>query len=380
VTQGGAGRWRGEAILRAIAGRKLWRAIVAAGVLVVSGGPVGGPAATPPPGPPPGVELAGEAPPDGRLLVLNKTDGTLMVFELPSQKLLATVKVGEEPHEVVTTPDGSDAYVSNVKGKSVSVVDLDSYRILRTIRSPVLDYPHGLGVTADGRWVLLTSEGSHRLVLIDARRGVIARAVTTSQSGSHLVALTEQGRRAFIANRGSDTVTLMSLPDLKVRRNIKVGKGPEGIAAAPNGRFVAVALQGSAQVALLDGGSGDLVATLPVGQTPIRVAFAGRSFTAVVSNRDSNDVTVVDLLARRVLATVPVGRRPGGVVVNPSGTRAYVANNNSNSVSVIALPGYQVQAEIKTGTLPDGIAFVPPRAASRKRPGGSPRGRRGSRP
>jgi len=338
------------------------------------------PAAGGSPGTAPSSDAPGELPAEGRLLVLNKSDGTLMVFEVPSQALLATLKVGEEPHEVIVTPDGRKAYVSNVKSRSVSVVDLDSYKVLRTIRSPVLDYPHGLGITADGRWVLLTSEGSHRLVLIDARRDVIARAVTTSQSGSHLVALIEQGRRAFIANRGSDTVTVMSLPDLKVRRNIRVGRGPEGIAAAPNDRFVAVALQGSAQLALLDGASGDLVATLPVGQTPIRVAFAGRSFTAIVSNRDSNDVTVLDLLSRRVLATVPVGRRPGGVVVNPTGSRAFVANNNSNSVSVIALPGFQVKAEIKTGNLPDGLAFAPARSASPGRAGGSAHRKAGSRP
>ncbi len=312
---------------------------------------------------------------EGRLLVLNKGDNTLMVFDVPSNRLLATVAVGEEPHEVIATPDGRKAYVSNARGRSVSVIDLGAYKTVRTIRSPALDFPHGMGLSPDGRWLLLTSEGSHRLVLIDATRDVITRTLTTTQNGAHMVAMVDRGRRAYVANRGSDTVSLISLPDLKVRRNIKVGRGPEGIAAAPNGRLVAVGLQGSGQVALLDTGSQEIVARLPVGQTPIRVAFAGRSFTVVVSNRDSNDITVLDLLSRHVTATVRVGRRPGGVTVNPSGSRAYVCNNDSNSVSVVTLPGFEVKQEIKAGTQPDGIAFLPLRAA----PGRSKPSARGSR-
>ena len=54
------------------------------------------------------VPGAGAVAPDseGRLLVLNKTDGTLLVLDVPSYQRLATISVGAEPHEVVVTPDG----------------------------------------------------------------------------------------------------------------------------------------------------------------------------------------------------------------------------------------------------------------------------------
>ena len=321
---------------------------------------------------PPGRPTAGEAPTsdepitEGRLLVLNKGDNSLMVFEAPSHRLLATVPVGREPHEVAASPGGRKAWVSNVGDRTVSVVDLQSYKVVKTIRSPNLDTPHGMGVTPDGRWLMLTSEGSRRLVLIDAGRDVIARTTTTSQKGSHMIAMAQDGREAWVANRGSDTVSLVRLPELRVRRNVKVGPGPEGIAASPNGRVVAIALQGNGQVVLLDVPSQQAVASLPAGQTPIRVAFVPRSFTALVSNRGSNDVTVLDLLSRRVLSTVKVGAGPGGIAINASGSRAYVSNGGSNTVSVISIPGYEVKSEIKAGSRPDGIAFVPARGS----PGG----------
>jgi YVTN family beta-propeller protein len=311
---------------------------------------------------------AGETPSEGRLLVLNKNADTLMVFDVPSYKRLATIAVGKEPHEVVATPDGRKAYVSNVRDKTVSVIDLVTQRVARTLRSDRFDFPHGLATTPDGRYVLLTSEGSRRFFLIDAARDVVLRSVTTTQARPHMVVVLQGGRKAFAANVDSDSVTLLKLPELRVIRHVPVGDGPEGIGATPNGKWVLVALQRTDQVAILDAGSGALLARLPAGQTPIRVAITPNSFTALVTNRASNDVTVLDVLARRVKTTVRVGQRPGGVTINASGTRAYVCNNESNTVSVISVPGFEVVDTIPAGANPDGIAFVPrPAATGRKR-------------
>ena len=79
---------------------------------------------------------------EGRLLVLNKHDDTLMVFEVPSNRRLATIKVGREQHEVAATPDGRKAYVANARGGTVSVVDLKTYEVARTLRSQNFAFPH----------------------------------------------------------------------------------------------------------------------------------------------------------------------------------------------------------------------------------------------
>lgn len=316
---------------------------------------------------------ADPAAPEGKLLVLNKHDDTLMVFEVPSHRRLATIKVGREPHEVAATPDGRKAYVANARGGSISVVNLKTYEVARTLRSENLSFPHGLEVTPDGRFLLLTSENSRRLFLIDAVRDAILKTTTTTQKRAHMVSILRGGRRACVANIGSDSVTLLSLPDMRILRHLQVGDGPEGIAATPNGRWILVALQGTDQVAILDASGGEVLARLPTGRTPVRVAVTPNSFTAFVSNRGSNDVTLLDILARRVKATVPVGRRPGGVVTDARGSRAYVCNNDSNTVSVVSIAGTEVTEEIEAGSHPDGIAFVPNRASTQKRPQGKPR-------
>jgi YVTN family beta-propeller protein len=319
----------------------------------------------------PAAQDPGAIPSEGRLLVLSKGEDSLMVLDVPSYKRLAIIPVGKEPHEVVATPDGRKAYVSNARDKTVSVVDLAALRVARTLRSDRFDSPHGLAMTSDGRYLLLTSEGSRRLFLIDAARDVVLRSVTTTQARAHMVVVLKGGKKAFVANVDSDSVTLVRLPDLRIVKHVPVGDGPEGIAATPNGKWVLTALQKTDQIAILDAGSGAVLARMPTGQTPIRLAVTPNSFTALVTNRASNDVTVLDVLARRVKTTVPVGRRPGGVTTDASGSRAYVCNSDSNTVSVISIPGFEVAQTIPVGAQPDGIAFVPrhePPGRKRSRP------------
>ena len=97
---------------------------------------------------------------EGFLLVLNKQDDTLMMFDEPSHRSVATIPVGHEPHEVAATPDGRKAFVSNVGDDTVSVVDLVHRKVATTIHADHLDQPHGLAVTPDGRTLLVTSEAS----------------------------------------------------------------------------------------------------------------------------------------------------------------------------------------------------------------------------
>jgi YVTN family beta-propeller protein len=294
-----------------------------------------------------------------RLLVLNKHDDSLMVFEIPSQRLIATIPVGDEPHEVAVTLNGSKAYVSNVGDRSITVVDLGTHTVRKTLHPERADFPHGLGITPDGRHLLVTSEGSRRFYLIGIDRDVIVRAITSSEEGMHMVAMPPRGNHAYVANRISNSLTVLNSKRLNIERHIALGSGPEGITVTPDGRLLLVALQDEGEVILLKPGGSRVLASLQAGRTPIRIAATPDSSTAIVSNRQSDDLTIIDLEERRVRTTVPVGRSPGGLAIDPEGRTAYVCNNDSNTVAVVSISELQVTGEFAVGAHPDGIAIVP---------------------
>ena len=97
----------------------------------------------------------------GSLLVLSKQGHTLNIVDPATLKIVARAPVGEDPHEVIASADGSTAYVSNYGGgtlHSLAAIDLVSRKALESIDLGALRGPHGL--TFVGGKVWFTVEGS----------------------------------------------------------------------------------------------------------------------------------------------------------------------------------------------------------------------------
>ena len=135
------------------------------------------------------------------------------------------------------------------------------------------------------------------------------------------------------------------------------GYSPEALATNPATNRIYVANGGSDNVSVIDGAIDALVATVPVGDSPGGVAVIASTNRIYVSN--NNNVSVIDGDSNAVVATVPVGSFPSGVAANPSTNRIYVANWGSNNVSVIDGATNAVVATVPVGSDPDGVAVNP---------------------
>src|SRR4030095_4250759 len=72
--------------------------------------------------------------PSPALLILNKNDNTLSIFDPAAKKAVATVSTGEGPHEVAASEDGKLAFVTNygprASGNTLSVIDISARKEL----------------------------------------------------------------------------------------------------------------------------------------------------------------------------------------------------------------------------------------------------------
>src|SRR5271170_4102791 len=71
--------------------------------------------------------LYGQGASPGSLLVLSKRDHTLSIVDGPTLRVVAKAPVGDDPHEVIASEDGTVAYVSNYgfgAYNTLAVVDL----------------------------------------------------------------------------------------------------------------------------------------------------------------------------------------------------------------------------------------------------------------
>ena len=302
----------------------------------------------------------------GTLLVLNKSDNTVSLVDLASKKSVATIPTGSGPHEVVVSADGRTAVVCNYgsqlsPGSTLTVIDIPARKASRTIDLQQYRRPHGIAWLR-GNEVAVTTEGSKTLLIVDVAAGKITTAIETEQNGSHMVALAPAHDRAFVANIGSGSVSVIDLKTKQRVANIPSGVGTEGIDVSPDQREVWATNRGGNTVSIIDVASSKIVATVASKSFPIRAKFTDDGKHVLVSNAQSGDVAVFDAASRREVQRIKMpsdASVPVGILVVPTLSRAFVANTNADTVTVIDLKTWQIVDRLTAGKEPDGLGYSP---------------------
>ncbi|MFP4591620.1 MAG: YncE family protein [Halobacteriales archaeon] len=302
--------------------------------------------------------------PDDVLVVLDKDDDTLSILDAETGERRRTVDTAFNPHEVAVGPAGERVYVSCSLGERLLVYDAETFEVLERIEHELFDFPHGLAVRASAGELWLVATYSSQVFVFDLETANLLTDFATGEEMSHMVALDDAEERAYIANIGGDSVTLVDCEDREILEHAPVGEGPEGIAVHPEAG-VLVANQHDGILSVLDPATLEERSRSPLGTTPVRVVPSPDDGVVLVANRESNDVSVVDPAFDRggevrpwEVERIPVGIWPGGTTFAPDGATAYVANNKTNDVSVIDVAERAQVDRYEAGTHPDGIAYL----------------------
>jgi YVTN family beta-propeller protein len=316
----------------------------------------------------------------GTLVVLNKSGASASLIDDETGKVVATVETGEFPHEVAISPDGRLAVGCNygnreAPGSSLTVIDIPSAKFVKTIDLGEYQRPHGIQWLSDGKHVAVTAEANKALLTVDVEAGKVVHGVETGQETSHMVVVTPDGKRAFVANIRSGSVTAIDLVEGIRLKNIPTGEGAEGIDVTPDGSEVWVTNRAADTVSIIDAASLEIVDTLESKVFPIRAKVTPDGKYVLISNARSGDIAVFDTANRKEVRRISFeaeaksteGRLfgdqfgkssvPIGIVIRPDGKRAYVAHANADTVSVIDLETWKVVGALTAGKEPDGMAY-----------------------
>lgn len=295
------------------------------------------------------------------LLVGNKGEDTLSFIDLADGRELARPTTGRMPHEIAVSPDGKQAAVVAYGGTSIDLFDVAARARIKTIDLSPNAGPHGLVWLADGR-IIVTTERSKSIAVVDPAAGAVSASIATGQDGTHMVAVSDDGKRAYTANIGSGTVSVIDLDARSKLRDLAVGGRPEGIALSKDGRTLWVGDLEGARVQAFDTASFAKLGEVATGAVPIRVAASPDGRWIVTSNVGAGTLTVIDSKTRAKVRDVSVsGDGQAGqvtILFGPNG-RLYAAETGRDEVAEIDLESGRVLRRLKAGKNGDGLAIVP---------------------
>lgn len=299
----------------------------------------------------------------GTVVVTNKAPATATIIDVASGATLATLPTGHGPHEIVLTRDGRTAVVSDYgtgprPGHSLTVIDVPGRRVARTIDLGEYRRPHGLAWLPGDSVVAVTVEASQAVLLVHVGRGEVVRVARTDRNGSHMVAVAEDGVRAWTGDIGSNSITELDLTNGRVMQRTAVPEQPEAINVTPDGSEVWVGSNGTGRVSVFDTYLGTVSTAAEGFRWPYRVWFTPDAETVLLPDYTGDEVRFVARRSRRELGRLafPQGG-PQGIVVTPDGRHALVSLSREARVVVIDIATRTVVGFVPAGETPDGIVF-----------------------
>jgi len=313
------------------------------------------------------------------LLVLNKSEHSATALNPNSGQKLATFVTGVSPHEATVFTETHQAVITNYgnrenPGSSLTVVDLKALKVLKTIDLGKYRRPHGIQFLSDGKRVAVTAEGNQALLLVNIVTGEIEKTIRTEQRTSHMVAISEDERTAYVANIASGSVSILDLEASQLIKNLPTGNGAEGLDISPDGSEVWVANRGEDSVAIVDAQNMVVVEKLECSSFPIRVKFTPDGKHVLISNARTGDIAVFLAESRKEIRRIPMeftatekenrlfdfdlSPVPIGIIIDQLGNRAFVANSNADIVSIVDLTEWSISGRLEAGLEPDGMALT----------------------
>ncbi|MGC8794320.1 MAG: beta-propeller fold lactonase family protein [Bryobacteraceae bacterium] len=312
------------------------------------------------------LAFAGE---QARLLVLHKAASTLGFYTLEG-KLLAQVPVGRHPHEMSLSADGRLVYITDngtmriedvaEGGNTVSVVDIEARKKIGEISLGRFHRPHGIDLDPRTGHLLVSTENPDRLLLIDPAARRILRTYDTQGKTAHIAIWGPGGRYAYVSNAGSGTVAAIELAGGGVKL-IRAGDRPEGSARAPDGRFIYVANRESHRITVIDPARNEAVGEIATGRGPVRVAVTPDGRMLVYALIHDQAVEFANAVSRKVLGSVKLEGPPVSLSLSRDGERAYAAVQDRDRVYCVSVRERRILRSFgtPTGAGPDPVRELP---------------------
>jgi YVTN family beta-propeller protein len=187
-------------------------------------------------------------------------------------------------HNTYVTPDGRHVIAGSIAGKTLTVIDQATEQIAWVKEFELGVRPMAFEANADGStktlFVQLTEFNGFAVIDFATRKELQRIALPTLPPGrepvheggnaSHGMAVTADNTRLIVDSRLNSAVYVYSLPDLKLLGEIEVGIAPDWVTLTPDGKMAYVANAGSNDVSVVDMVALREVTRIPVGQVPKR--------------------------------------------------------------------------------------------------------------
>ncbi len=315
----------------------------------------------------PAVSMPAPLDAHGFLLVANQGDHTALVVDLATRKVINKIGVDINGHEVAVAPSHHLGYVPiygnsgvgkpGTDGSSIHVIDLREGRDIQIINLGKPVRPHCAKFGPDGM-LYVSAELADAIYVVDAATGKVVGEVPTGAAESHMFVLSPDGHRAYTANVGPGSVSVLDLQNRSLITVIPIAKTVQRISISTDGRYVFTQDQDSPRIAVIDTATNKLARwiNLPAKVYSSTPTPDGR---LLIANAPSGKLFVIDLSTEKVTAEYAIPASIGEIAVDAAGGHAYITCPQKGTIEFLDLRGGKLEPPMILTPGVDGVAWFP---------------------
>jgi YVTN family beta-propeller protein len=204
----------------------------------------------------------------------------------------------------------------------------------------------------------VSAELDHAVDVLDPHSHQRIASIPTGASESHMVVISRDGHRAYTANVGAGSVSVLDLASRKLIKVIPVAETVQRISMSLDGRFVFTADQKAPRLAVIDTANDQVSGWISLTAIGYGTAPTPDEKSLLVTMQTANQSGVVDLTEMKQVRAIPVAADPVQILLRPDRPLAYVSCSGGGKVAVLDLMTWKVEKLIETGPGADGLGWA----------------------
>jgi YVTN family beta-propeller protein len=232
-------------------------------------------------------------------------------------RIVASYPGVDNPHGLVATPDGEYLVAGSMletplptgspptaPNSKLFLVHPGHGHVMLTI--PVSGWTHHQAITPNGRYVISTHPGRGGISVADLQSNRVIKTIETGPAPNY-TAITRDGKRAYVSNSGNGTVSVVDLSAWRVIHTLEGGPAPEHVVLSADERTLYALNPRAGTVSAVSVASGKVARTFEIGANLHGLDLGDDGRTLFVSSVTDNRLVALDPRtgAQRSLALSP---------------------------------------------------------------------------
>ena len=279
------------------------------------------------------------------------------------------VPLGRAPVGLALSPDGSRAYVTcdGDSAHALQVIDLDTGEVLQTLGG--FEAFRGVAATPDGQGIVVAAGRSGTLLSFSYNEQGDLESGPSLDLVGYLgdLALSADGRRAFVASNTASLVFEVDLKTMELQRSFVTGNFPYDLVADPMGSRLYVSNLAGSTLLVIDLESDEPLAEVPTPKAPEGMVLSAGGEQLFVPCADHDSVLLLDTETLQPLAEIDLSHHPEGLLASSpndvdlsvDGGTLFVVLADLNQVDLVDTASGELLGSLPTGWYPVALRAIP---------------------